>query len=102
MADDDDPNETKKRPGWHLRPFSETLKRKCRGRAAEQGKYEYEWVTEVLCKELGITVDSLIVLDSKLEAANENGQRAVRRSSAPNAGETSKEKRKDKGKTKKG
>jgi hypothetical protein len=77
----DDPNETKKRPGWHLRPFSETLKRKCRGRAGEDGKHEYQWVTEVLCKELGITVDSLIVLDSKLEAPNESGQKEVRRHS---------------------
>lgn len=71
----------KKRPGWHLRPFSETLKRKCGAKAREEGKAEYQWVTEILCKELGISVDSLIVLDSDLESRNENGQEPIRRSS---------------------
>jgi len=95
----DDPSETKKkRPGWHLRPFSEALKRKCGGRAKEEGKPEYQWVTEVLCKELGITVESLIVLDSKLEAASENRQGPVRRSSPPDARKTFAKTRKDKGK----
>ena len=87
----------KKRPGWHLRPFSETLKRKCGGRAKEEGKPEYQWVTEVLCKELGITVESLSMLDSKLETPNENGQGPIRRSSPANAKQATKEKRKDKG-----
>jgi hypothetical protein len=81
----DDSNENKRRPGWHLRPFSETLKRKCGGRAKEEGKPEYQWVTEVLCKELGITADSLVVLDSKLKEANENGQGTVRHNSPPDA-----------------
>jgi hypothetical protein len=82
----DDPNEgKKKRSGWHLRPFSETLKRKCRGQAAEKGQPEWKWVTEVLCKELSIAVESLAVLDSKLEAADENGKEPIRRSSPPDA-----------------
>jgi hypothetical protein len=75
----DDPNETKKkRPGWHLRPFSEALKRKCGGRAREQGVPEYQWVTEVLCKELGIAVESLAALDSKLKSENEDRQGTIR------------------------
>lgn len=94
----DDPNKgKKKRSGWHLRPFSETLKRKCRGQAAEKGQHEWEWVTEVLCKELGVAVESLAVLDSKLEAADENGQGTVRRSSPPDATKTSAKDRKNKG-----
>ena len=93
----DDPNEgKKKRPGWHLRPFSETLKRKCRGQAAEKGQPEWKWVTEVLCKELNIAVESLAVLDSELEAADENRQGAVRRSSPPDASKGSAKNRRNK------
>ena len=61
----------KKRPGWNLRPFSETLKRECRSRAAKQGKAEWQWLTELLCREFEISVDSLSVLDSGLGSADE-------------------------------
>jgi hypothetical protein len=73
------------------------LKRKCRAKAADQGKHEYQWVTEILCKELGMTVESLAVLDSALEAHNENGQGTIRPSSPAHAGKAAKENLRHKG-----
>lgn len=93
---DDSNDAKKKRSGWHLRPFSETLKRKCGGRAKEEGKPEYQWVTEVLCKELGITLESLAVLDSKLETPHENRQGPIRRSPPKDVAKASAENIRDK------
>jgi hypothetical protein len=96
-----EPGDTKKRVGWHIRPFSETLKRKCQARAAEEGKFDYQWLTELLCKELGISVDSLALLDSTLESTN-GEQGAIRRNTSPNVEQASAKSRQFKGAKKRG
>ena len=96
----DGTGQMKKRPGWHLRPFSETLKRRCGAKAKEQGKAEYQWVTEILCKELGISVESLVLLDSQLESRDKNGRDGTSITPPRDSGEASTEKLRGKEQTK--
>jgi|GEM_PF-6027081 hypothetical protein len=100
MADDDD-----KLDSWNVRKFPRELKLECQSRVKKSGMREPRWLAEILCTALDLPrdvyLDPIYVKVDMLDSAHEDGQGAIRRSSAPNAKQTSPEKRKDKG-TKKG
>jgi hypothetical protein len=86
---------------WLLEKFSDELKYRCEKAAAHERVTLKEFVRKTLLKAVE-KVEAEVVAEIMLNSAHESGQGPVRRSSPPDAGEAPKEKRKDKGKTKKG